>query len=64
MVKKINGNPVTGSGLLNCFQVSRSLYVYVLCHCFQPFLLYVKVYMKIYQSETLPEPKSMLEVKS
>jgi atlastin len=39
MVKKINGNPVTGSGLLDCFQV----------------------YMKIYQSETLPEPKSMLE---
>lgn len=39
MVKKINGNPVTGSGLLDCF----------------------RVYMKIYQSETLPEPKSMLE---
>jgi atlastin len=39
MVKKINGYPVTGSGLLDCFMI----------------------YMKIYQSETLPEPKSMLE---
>lgn len=39
VLKKINGNPVTGRGLLECF----------------------KVYMKIYQSEKLPAPKSMLE---
>ena len=40
IVKKINGNPITGRGLLECF----------------------KVYMKIFQSEELPQPKSLLEV--
>ena len=42
IVKKINGNPITGRGLLECF----------------------KVYMKIFQSEELPQPKSLLEVRT
>ena len=33
MVKKINGNPVTGSGLLDCFQVGGWAILCVLSYC-------------------------------
>ena len=56
VVKRINGNIMTGSGLQQCFKVNGLL---LLVSC----ALYIlQSYMKIFESEELPEPKSMLEV--
>ena len=56
VMKRINGNIMTGSGLHQCFKVNRLL-------LFSNSALHIlQSYMKIFESEELPEPKSMLEV--
>lgn len=64
IIKRINGNIVTGRGLVECFKVS--LQRGRVCVCCK--ILYisssVQAYMKIFESDELPEPKSMLRVSS
>ena len=58
VVKTINGNSVTGKDLLEYFRVSCITIMDYVCKV----SVRLQVYMKIYQGEDLPEPKSMLEV--
>lgn len=68
-VKEINGNKVTCRGLLEYFKVSTHLVLQYVILCLSAsvflksdvFLIY-QAYIKIYQGEDLPHPKSMLEV--
>lgn len=70
-VKEINGSKITCRGLLEYFKVSNTTAEQLICinahlhesyRFWSVFISWFQAYIKIYQGEELPHPKSMLQV--